>query len=248
MFRKLSLVVAMFLYNTAAVAGGLGEMTASEKAAFQAEVRAYLIENPEVLVEAMEVLRARDDANAVQKDAQMLSQNKQALFADPASYVGGNLNGDITVIEFLDYRCGYCRKAHDEVAELIKSDGNIRFIVKEYPILGEDSLVSAKFAIAILQIYGAEPYFKAHEILIALRGTPDPENLAQLATDLNLDPKAIFERMSTPEVENVVANNQALGVKMDITGTPTFVIGDTILRGYLPLDQMRAIVAQERNG
>ena len=106
-------------------------------------MQAYLLENPEVLVEAMDVLNARQAAADAQNDATLVKTNADAIFNDPASWVGGNPEGDITLVEFTDYRCGYCRKAYDEVAELVKSDGNIRFIVKEFPILGEASLTSA---------------------------------------------------------------------------------------------------------
>ena len=132
----------------------LAEMTPAERVAFRDEVRAYLLENPEVLVEAMTVLQDRQALAEADQDKAMLVTHKDALFADPGSWVGGNPDGDITVVEFMDYRCGYCRKAYDEIEELVKSDGNIRFILKEYPILGEESVTSSRFAVAVLQLAG----------------------------------------------------------------------------------------------
>lgn len=222
------------------------EMTEAERSAFRAEVRAYLLENPEVLVEAMTELQARQDAASLAKDQAMLTTYKEELFNDPNSYVGGNPEGDITIVEFTDYRCTYCRKAFAEIEELIKGDGNIRFVVKEYPILGEASVISARFAVAVLQLHGAEAYKAAHDGLITLRGEPDAATLTRLAETLGLKADDILARMNVPEVDAVIAANADLGMKMGISGTPTFVVGGQMLRGYVPLEQMKQIVASER--
>lgn len=244
---RLALALSACLLGTTALAGGLGEMTDAEREAFRAEVRAYLLENPEVLVEAMDVLQAQEEQAAANRDLEMLAANKDAIFNDPASWVGGNPEGDITLVEFVDYRCGYCKKAHDEVAELVASDGNIRFVLKEFPILGEDSLKASQFAISVLQLHGPDAYKSVHDALIALRGNPDEATLSSMAADLGLDPAPILARMSTPEVMTVIEANHALASTMEIQGTPTFVIDNTMVRGYVPLDGMRQIVAEQRS-
>jgi protein-disulfide isomerase len=231
-----------------ASATDLGTMTEAERQAFRAEVKAYLLENPEVLVEAMNVLNARQAAAEAQNDATLVKTHAEAIFNDPTSWVGGNPKGDITVVEFTDYRCGYCRKAYDEVAELVKSDGNIRFVVKEFPILGEASLASARFAIAVRQIGGDAAYEQAHDALITLRGDPTPENLGRLAAKLGLDAPTVLAAMESPEVSAVINTNHALGDKLGINGTPTFVVDGTMIRGYVPLDGMRQIIQAERAG
>jgi protein-disulfide isomerase len=236
------------LLGTTALTPALAEMTDAERAAFRAEVRAYLLENPEVLVEAMDELQAREEVAAAGRDIQMLQDNAQAIFNDAASWVGGNPDGDITIVEFVDYRCGYCRKAHEEVAELISSDGNIRYVLKEFPILGEQSLLSSKFAIAVLQLHGPEAYKAAHDALITLRADATPESLAGLAADLGHEAAPILERMVAPDVMSVIAANHTLATTMQINGTPTFVIDQTMVRGYVPLEGMREIVSQERAG
>ena len=156
----ITLTAALALLANAAFAGGLGEMTDAERTAFRAEVKQYLLENPEAIMEAMQVLQDRQDKTAADRDQQMLSENSAAIFNDPDSWVGGNPDGDVTVVEFMDYRCSYCRKAFAEVADLLKSDGNIRFVVKEFPILGEDSMTSARFAIAVRMLHGDDAYAK----------------------------------------------------------------------------------------
>ena len=241
--------LALSLALTAPVlASDLTQMTDAERAAFRDEVRSYLLENPEVLSEAIDVLNQRQAEAEAQGDATLVQTHATELFEDAASWVGGNLEGDITLVEFTDYRCGYCRKAHDEVAELVKSDGNIRFIVKEFPILGEASLVSARFAIAARQLGGDAAYKAAHDALITLRGDPTPDTLTRLAADLGLDAAEVMAAMDSPDVSAVIAANHDLGTRMQISGTPTFVINGTMLRGYVPLDGMREIVRQQREG
>lgn len=222
------------------------KMTDAERAALRDEVRAYLLENPEVLIEAMDVLQAREEEAATLRDARVISSKASAIFANPNDWVGGNPNGDITLVEFMDYRCGYCRKAYEEIDELIGSDGNIRFVVKEFPILGDASLLSAQFAISVLQLHGNDAYASVHDTLMTLRGEPTPETLERIARDLGLEVQPIFDRMRAPEVMKVIQDNQALATQMEITGTPAFVLKDMVMRGYAPLDVMRDFVADAR--
>lgn len=217
------------------------EMSDADRAALHAEIRAYLLDNPEVLVEAMEVLAQR-------RDQAMIEGNADMLFNAATDWVGGNPNGDITLVEFMDYRCGFCRKAHDGVKALIAQDGNIRLIVKEFPILGDASLISSQFAIAVLQLHGPDAYSAAHDALITLRGEPTPEVLTRLATDLKLDPQPILDRMNSDPVLAVIQTNHALAEAMEINGTPAFVTPAAILRSYAPLADLQAFVAQSRTG
>jgi protein-disulfide isomerase len=232
--------------TTAPVAGAENSMTEDERNSLREEVRAYLLEHPEVLIEAMDVLQTREAEAALQRDLMLVSTLSSAIFASPNDWVGGNPEGDITLVEFMDYRCSYCRQAYTEVKELIKTDGNIRFVVKEFPILGEASLLSSQFAIAVLQLHGPEAYVAAHDALISLRGEPVTETLARLATELGHDPQPILARMNAPEVMSVIEANHALAQQMDVTGTPAFVLKDSVIRGYAPLDAMREIVNEAR--
>ena len=230
-----------------AAATDLSALTEAERDAFRAEVRAYLLDNPEVLMEAIAVLEQRQAEQAAAGDAALLAANAEALYADPDSWVGGNPEGSVTIVEFSDYRCGYCRKAHPEVMQLLELDGDIRYIVKEFPILGEQSTLAARFAIAVLRVAGPEAYGQVHDLLYTgLRGDVTPDALDRLATDLGLDAGAILAEMTTPEVDAIIAENLALAQRLRISGTPTFVIGDQMIRGYVPLDAMTGIVAEER--
>ena len=246
-FLRFSILSVVLL--TCAVPQAQAEaMTDAERLAFRAEVRAYLLENPEVLTEAIAILEGRQAAAEVARDVTLLADNKAAIFDDGQSWVGGNPDGDITIVEFMDYRCGYCRKAWSEVDELVSSDGNIRFVVKEFPILGEASDLSSRFAIATLQLAGPAAYKRAHDALITLRGEATKPVLERLAGDLGLDAPAIMARMAAPEVTAVIQANHALASTLDISGTPTFVVQGTMLRGYVPLEDMRQIVKDQRKG
>jgi protein-disulfide isomerase len=242
----LALGLLASLAATTTLADGLADMSDAERAAFREEVRAYLLENPEVLVEAMAILQTREDNAAVERDAQMILAQSDAIFASPHDWVGGNPEGDLTLVEFMDYRCGYCRKAHDEVKALVETDGNIRYVVKEFPILGEASLLSSQFAISVRLLHGDDLYKTTHDALIALRGDPTPETLSRLATDLGLDPAPVLAKMGSDEVMEVIKANHGLADQMQISGTPTFVMKDMMLRGYVPLEGMREIVADLR--
>ncbi|WP_136645479.1 DsbA family protein [Tabrizicola sp. YIM 78059] len=242
--RRLAAIAA--LATGLLVPPAVAEITDLDRAALREEIRAYLLENPEVLIEAMNVLQTREQDAMAQRDLMLLAENADAIFASPDDWVGGNPDGDVTLVEFMDYRCGYCRKAYAEVAELVESDGNIRFVVKEFPILGEASLLSAQFAIAVRQLHGDAAYETVHDALIALRGEPNTETLSRLATDLGLDPQPILDRMGSEEVMAVIKANHALADTLEISGTPTFVLKNMMLRGYIPLDAMRNIVAEVR--
>ena len=239
-------LIAGLALSTSLSAPVMADMTDAERDAFRAEVRAYLLEHPEVLVEAMNELESRDQAAAAERDKAMLAEYKDQILNDAASWVGGNPDGDITVVEFIDYRCGYCRKAWQEVDELVEGDGNIRFVLKEFPILGEASVLSSRFAISVLQLHGGEVYKKAHDELLSLRADVSPEALVRIAETLGLDPKPIMDRMNSAEVTKVIEDNHRLAQTMDISGTPTFVVGGTMVRGYVPLDAMQEIVAEQR--
>lgn len=244
---RLSLIAAALLAASPVLADGLTDMTDAERAAFREEVKAYLLENPDVIIEAMTVMQEREDAAAAERDIQMLADNKAAIYENGNDWVGGNPQGDITLVEFMDYRCGYCRKAYEEIEELVKSDGNIRFVMKEFPILGEQSLLSSQFAIAVKMLYGEEAYKSAHDALITLRGDATPETLATLAAQLGHDPAAVEAKMAEPDVMDIIKANHALATTMEINGTPTFVVDQTMVRGYVPLDGMRQIVEGQRN-
>ncbi|UWR34699.1 DsbA family protein [Sulfitobacter sp. W027] len=231
---------------TPAVAMDLTELTDAERAQFRAEVRAYLMENPEVILQAVEQMQNRQAEAQMQADFDLVTANADEIFDDGYSWVGGNPDGDITLVEFLDYRCGYCKRAHGEVAKLLDTDGNIKLIVKEFPILGDQSLLASRFAVATKLVAGGDAYKQLNDALMAFNGEVSLPALRRLGESFELDVAAIEAKMDSDEVTQEIAQTRALAQKLQITGTPTFVMQDEMLRGYLPYDQMMALVEEKR--
>lgn len=255
MTRPQNLGIIFFLILTAAVTAlivkttqlrSFAQTSEQERIALHLEIRSYILENPKIIFEAVAIVRQKEEEAEASLDDQLVQNFKEDLFEDGYSYVGGNPDGDITVVEFLDYRCGYCRKAFEEIEALLSEDGNIRFVIKEYPILGEASMLTSQFAIAIKQLYGNDAYKMIHDTLISFSGEPTPNTLAEFAKTFGLEIDPIFERMTSGAVLSEINANRVLGEKMQISGTPTFVFQNKLLRGYVPLETMRAIAASQR--
>lgn len=241
-----SAALAFGLLSSPAQALDLKEMTPAERAAFGEEVRAYLLENPEVILEAVNLLEQRQAADEAARDEALVAANIAEIENDGYSWVGGNPEGDITLVEFMDYRCGYCRRAGPEVAKLLERDGNIRLVIKEFPILGEASVLSSRFAVATRLVAGNDAYKQVHDALIELRSEPNEVALRRLAEGFALDSEAILAKMDSQEVSRELHQNRALAQRMAISGTPTFVLGTEMLRGFLPADQMEIMLAEIR--
>lgn len=227
-------------------AADLTDMSDAEREAFRAEVRSYLLENPEVLMEAIGVLEQRQAAADAERDTMSVAANSDALFNSAFDWVGGNPDGDVVLVEFMDYRCGYCRRAHPEVADLVELDGDIRYVVKEFPILGEQSVLASRFAIATRIAHGDEAYGEINDALMTMRGDMTEASLATQAQEIGLDPEPILAAMDDPLVDQTISYNHELAQRLSISGTPTFVFGDQLVRGYVPLDAMLEIVETVR--
>ncbi|MEM9319616.1 MAG: DsbA family protein [Pseudomonadota bacterium] len=224
----------------------LEEMIEAERDAFRAEIRAYLLENPEVLMEAIAILEEREEMAATARDMQLVARHASALFEAEHDLIEGNPDGDITIVEFLDYRCGFCRRAAPEMAELLEADGNIRLVVKELPILGEQSVLASRFALSSRYVEGEEAYADLHAALLAMRADVSVTALRRLADNLGYDGDAILDGMEDPRIDAVIDANYALARNLQISGTPTFVMSGQVVRGFVDADAMAALVAAER--
>ncbi|MEL7012544.1 MAG: DsbA family protein [Pseudomonadota bacterium] len=238
-------VLALSLAAPAA-ALDLSNMSDAERQILREEIRNYLLDNPEVIMEAVSILEQRDAVAQARADENLVASYADDIFGDDHSWNGGNPEGDITLVEFIDYRCGFCRRAAPDVEELVSSDGNIRIIVKEFPILGEQSLMASRFAISALQNEGDEAYKAVHDALLTFEGDITERSLSRLGDALGLDADAIINGMDSPDVNDVIAQNHQLGRALQINGTPSFVMENRLLRGFLPLDQMRELAADLR--
>lgn len=237
------------LLLTACLPGsGWAEMTADERAEFRDEVRAYLIENPEVLNEMVAILDARERDAAVERDDRLIAERSVDIFDDGFSYVRGNPEGDVTVVAFLDYQCGYCKRAHPEVMDLLAADSGLKLVVKEFPILGPNSEYAARAAVSTLILAGPDAYAALNDRLLRLKGQLSEEIVRDAIAEAGADPDAVIAGMDAPEVTRRIEATRALATDLSIQGTPSFVFGDQMVRGYAPLAAMRDIVAEVRAG
>ncbi len=234
-------LLGLSLISTSAQALDLNALSDAEKAEFGAQVREYLLENPEVIIEAITILEERNAATQEQADRDLVASNADELFNDGYSWVGGNPDGDITLVEFMDYRCGYCRRAVPEVASLLAEDGNIRLVIKEFPILGDASVLSSRFAVATKHVAGDDAYKQVHDALMEFSGEPSEVTLRRISDGLGLDSDAIIAAMDSNQVTEEITRTRALAQRMQISGTPSFILGTEMLRGFLPADQMKQI-------
>ncbi|WP_022707402.1 MULTISPECIES: DsbA family protein [Paracoccus] len=228
-------MIAALVMGTAlagpALSFDIQSMSDEEKAAFGEAVREYLVANPETLVEAITALEERQAQTAAMDDQQLITQNSEAIFQDDHSWVGGNPDGDLTMVEFMDYRCGVCRQYNESVFDAVEDDGNIRLIVKEFPILGEDSERSSRFALSVKALAGDDAYKAAHDALITLRSSASDDALRGIADEIGVDADKAIAGMQDDAVTEILRKNYELAQKMGIQGTPSFVIGDQLLRG-----------------
>ncbi len=210
-------------------------------------VREYLLENPELILEAMDVLEARRDSARLAQAQAAISENRDQLLNDGFSHVLGNPDGDVTIVEFFDYNCPYCRRARGEILKLVEADPNVRIVLKEYPVLGDQSVIAANYAMAALA-QGGEKYLAFHEALLASDEKLNETLVLNIAAEVGLDVERLKQDVQSPLVAERMAKVRALGEAIGIGGTPTFILGDLLLPGYVPLEGLQAAVADVRAG
>ena len=220
-------------------------MSPADRTAIEEVVREFLLKNPEVIVEAVRNLQEREKQDSNQRLKANLVAKRSELVNDPDTPVGGNPKGDVTIVEFFDYRCGFCKRVMPALQEVLKSDKNVRFVFKEFPILGPESVAASKVALAAWLVDKGK-YEALHWALMKATGTLPESRLMKIAADVGYDAKALAKAMDDPKVENVIRRNYALAEALEINGTPAFVIGDHVIRGAVDLAAFRQAVAKAR--
>ena len=205
-------------------------------------VKEYLLREPEVLYEALQELQRRRDAAEAERQKQLLGEHRAALVASPDDPVLGDPAGDPTLVEFIDYRCGYCRSMAPALRALLESDRRLRLVIKEFPILGPDSTTAARAALAAKK---QGRYAELHWALLQARDLSEPAVL-ELARKQGLDVERLARDMRSAEVERVIERSRALADALGIGGTPAFVIGDTLIPGAAPVARLAELIAKAR--
>jgi protein-disulfide isomerase len=210
-----------------------------------ATIERYIRTHPEVIVQSLQALEAKREAEMRERQKVALATKQQELFHDPASPVSGNPKGEITLVEFYDYRCGYCRRAASAVTEIQKEDPRVRVVYKDFPILGEPSEIAAKAALAS-QVQGKHQAF--HEALLASQADMTREEILKIAVTVGLDASRLEADMASPEWQAVIEKNRALAQELGISGTPGFIVGNELVPGALDLNGLRELIARAGRG
>ena len=201
-----------------------------------------LRENPEILSELSGLLKEKQAQQRTEALKEVISLNAKFLFHDENAPVSGNVSGDVTMIEFFDYNCGYCKKAAQEVQQLLSADSNIKLVYREWPILSEGSVFGAKAALAARK---QGMYLEMHDALMNLPRVHEASTL-EVAQELGLDIAQLEKDMKAPEIEQHLARSVTLAKSLGFTGTPSMIIGDNVAFGYLPLSALQSRVKTAR--
>ncbi len=210
--------------------------------AFGEAVREYLLTNPGVIFEAVDIYNAQQEALAEQSAQTALSELMPALLDESTALILGNVDAEIAIVEFIDYNCGYCRKAHEAVEAILEKHQDVKVIIRHLPILSQGSLDAAKVAWIVQQKFGNESAVAFHNAVYKINGQIDLETALELASNLGHDRAQIESELESPAFfEQISLIHEAAG-RLKIEGTPGFIIGDEIIRGYIPEEQMVEII------
>lgn len=210
-----------------------------------AAIERYIRTHPEVIMQSLQAMETKRQAELQERQKSALATKQQELLHDPASPVSGNLRGEITLVEFYDYRCGYCKKAAQAVTDLQKDDPRVRVVYKDFPILGEPSELAAKAALAS-QAQGKHQAF--HEALFASHADMTKEEILKIAVGVGLDAKRLEADMANPQWQAVIEKNRALAQDLGISGTPGFIVGNELVSGMLDLNGLRELILRAGQG
>jgi protein-disulfide isomerase len=247
-FLAVALIAAAVANPRAAVAQtGKDALTPAQREAVEAIVGDVLRNNPEIVLEAIRTLQERQRAAELEKGRDAVARHKDAIENDPSSPVAGNPNGSVTVVEFFDYRCTYCKQVLPTITALIHEDADVRYVFKEFPILSPESEIAARVALLVWQ-YHPDKYFTFHRQLMSVRGNLDKARVLRIAEDLGADAARIEREMESEELGAILERNRALAQELGIRGTPGFVIDDTIVPGAVGLEALKRLVADARKG
>jgi protein-disulfide isomerase len=216
--------------------------SSDQRQAIEAIVKDVLVRNPEILVAASQELEKRQAAQQAETAQKTIIERKSDIFRAKADFALGDPKSDVTIVEFSDYNCGWCKKAVDEVSKLNKADPKVRIVMKEFPIFGENSQFAAKAAMASIK---QGKYWEYHVALMKERQVTK-DNALKIAEKVGLDVKKLEADMTDPAIEAALKKNAEIAQALGIEGTPGFIIDTKVAPGFVPLDGLQAMVAEVR--
>ena len=247
-----SLLLSLAAFGLTAAPTAAEKFDADQKQEIETIVKEYLLENPSIIRDVFGLLRAEDAkreqqarAERAEKAKLALVNHKDELLNTEGQVVFGNPDGDVTLVEFLDYNCGYCKQAFSNMLELLDSDKNIRFIVKEWPVLGQPSMEAALVALSVAE-EAPDKYWDFHKGMMTLRGRANKEAALRVAEKLDISRAALEARYEDRSLLKPIEDNYRLADALQLTGTPGFVVGDEIIPGFVPADTLRVKIGKMR--
>jgi protein-disulfide isomerase len=223
------------------------EFTPAQKGAVEKIVHEYLVAHPEVLQEVMSELEKRQQAADEEKHKTAIKTNAEALFSSPDQVVLGNPSGNVTFVEFFDYNCGYCKHAMSDMLTLLKDDPKLKVVLKEFPVLGPGSVEAAHVAVAV-RMQAPKKYLEFHTKLLGGRGHADGARALAVAKELGLDMDRLQKDAKSPEAEKTLKQDYKLAEALGLNGTPSYVIGDSVIVGAIGLKGLQEKVNTARCG
>lgn len=223
-------------------AGESNPFSPEQRQAIERIVKDYLLQNPEVMLEIGKELERRQALNQVAEQKRIIVENRGTIFAAATDFVLGNPNGDITVVEFFDYNCGWCKRAIGELSKLAESDANVRIVFKEFPIFGENSTIAAKAAMASKK---QGKYWEYHQALMKERQVTK-DNIFKIAEKVGLDVARLKTEMANPEYDAAIKATSDIAQALKIEGTPGFIVDAKVNVGYLPVDGLKQLIGEAR--
>jgi protein-disulfide isomerase len=212
-------------------------------------VRNYLLKHPEVLEEAMAELGKRQSAAEAEKHAAGVTRNAEAIFKSPRGVTVGAMDGDVTMVEFFDYNCGYCKRAMGDMMALMKSDPKLKVVLKEFPVLGPGSVEAAQVGVAVrMQDASGKKYLDFHRKLLSGKGHADKARAMAAAKEAGLDMARLEKDFASPEVRATLEENFKLAEAMGMNGTPSYVIGKQVVIGAVGVETLREKIGVARCG
>jgi protein-disulfide isomerase len=224
--------------------------TGEQRSEIERIIKDYLLSHPELLQDVMSELEKRQAAAEAEKHRTTVKENSDVIFSSPRQVTLGNPQGDVTVVEFFDYNCGYCKRAMSDMLELMKGDAKLKFVLKEFPVLGESSVQAAQVAAAVRMQdkTGGKKYLEFHQKLLTGRGPADKARALAVAKEIGLDVARIEKDMSSDEVKATLEESFKLAEALGLNGTPSYVVGGDVVVGAVGLNTLKEKVNAARCG
>ena len=243
-------LLAIAIALPAAAPAGAQSFSPDQRGEIERIIKDYLLKHPELLQEVMTELEKRQTAADAEKHRAGVKEHATTIFNSPRQVTLGNLQGDVTVVEFFDYNCGYCKRAMTDMLDLLKSDGKVKFVLKEFPVLGEGSMQAAQVAVAVRMQdkTGGKKYLEFHQKLLGSRGSIDKARAMAAAKEAGLDVARIEKDLASEEVKATLEESYKIAEALGLNGTPSYVVGSDVVVGAVGLKVLKEKVNTARCG